>query len=158
MTTIRMTKRFVADILRKEPLSGLTFGEFVAGNAHIKASDEGCASCAVGTVVRRVLADGATAAQARDVAFCMQCSQPGSGWTCVVVCDDDGPWRALSKTYESAVRLSSNPNRSAKLADGRRAAVRYVEKHFPSHVTLDINGYKARKARGVTVVKRKAKR
>jgi len=156
MTTIRLTKRFVADVLRKEPLSGLTFGEFISvDNQRDHASE--CASCAVGTVIKRTLSTGTKAVDAADAAVVVQLSQPGFGWSSNEVDPSDGPWRALSKTYEQAVTQSEAETLRARLAQGRRAAIRYVEKHFPSHVEMEINGYEARKARGVTVVKSKAK-
>lgn len=157
MTTIRMTKRFVADVLKKEPLGRFTRLGFIEGDYDVPISDPECTSCAVGTVIRGCLLPSTTVEQSGDVVNLL--TDPSSeDWTEGQIDPDGNPWLMLSRTYETTVAQSAAATMGGRLSAGRRAAVRYVEKHFPSHVTLDINGYKARKARGVTVVKRKAKR
>lgn len=161
MTKIRVTKRFIADAiesearaLRRGSTTEETGGRFVntcmiGGPATV--TDPRCTVCAVGSVVVRVLDPRTRARTAMTkVAIPIMDSEPGDwiGWhpvDAISALKDGQPLRALSIAYEQRA-----PN---VLAGARAAAKLARSKRFPSHVVIDIDGLKPRKARGLTVVR-----
>lgn len=157
---IRLTKNFILKALREEPLKGLSSSVFLAsvlasdGDGGRTVGDPNCISCAVGTIVKHALDPSTSVMKAsRRVIDRLIRRRDGGcdlyGWGVSVEAPEtfvaDDPWRALSVVYESACN-------SGSYARGRRAAIRFVEKHFPSHVVLDIDGIAPNKARGLTVL------
>lgn len=152
---IRMTKLFVLNVLRNEPIESLAWGQFISDHDRIRLDDPECASCAVGTVIKRCLAGSTLAWRAMANVINPLTRKSGcTDWTSVNTPHDEpanivvatDPWRALSIVYET-----SAGKHGTRVA--RRAAVRFVEKHFPAHVELDIDGLRRRKARGISVVR-----
>lgn len=156
---IRLTKRFVIEALRKEPLDGLRVRGFIerydADGRPLRIDNPQCVSCAVGTVIKRAVSPRTMALRVQNRVIEPLCAVGGFDW---IGAHSDAaglvragePWRALSIVYESVAGASG-----ANKARGRAEAIRFVEKHFPLHVELDIDGIKPRLVRGVSIVKTK---
>lgn len=133
---IQVIKKFVIDALRAEvrPTPGVWLQGGIEPIGPIR-NDPSCERCAVGAVVLGVLEDrvqrydaGAMAASAaRDT-----CGFPGgAGYrgTAIEMIKTDGPFAALSFFFESTTY------RGKRRVD---ETVRFVEKHFPETVVLDL--------------------
>lgn len=155
MTTIEVSKKDIIKALETEPklFSGawaLTKRRSDAGLARIKVADD-CRVCAVGAVMRSVLAP----------------TQPAKAIVRAALAATDGaqaltyadyakvelragrPMAALSCVFEFAELRRGWFDKEGEA--GRAAATAFVKEHFPKRIRIDIDGARPRK--GVKVIK-----
>lgn len=151
---IKLTKEQIVEALANEPIGRMAAGAFVTSPNFFSYSYKGvpreeCQRCAVGVIIDHVLSakHDAEAVVATAHGACAGDAFPRRY-------DDAAIARrlaagdcmgALSDTFETVA------SETGSVAKARRTAVRFVRKHFPATVVLDINGFSAK--RGIRRVK-----
>lgn len=133
MAIVEMTKAQVIEALEKERLTSGDWGN-EGGQDGDDPVGRGCSFCAVGAVVRRMVAKSSSFQAIYDRAEHL-------GW---------GPLRQLSDVYEGAVNGSGRQDREDAIEEGRAAAIAHVRDHFPDTVQLNIGAVKP--GRGMKVI------
>lgn len=152
MAKVRLTKAFVVRTLRRETRFVKRTVLSPAFTPGVKVTDPECTMCAVGTLIAGSLAESTQVALARRNVVDQMAI--GVDWVyggivrATAALRSGEPLRALSLVFESGRDAQHGAERAIALAESDA---------FPSHVEIDIDGLRPRKARGLTVV-RKTKR
>ena len=138
---IEMKKADVIKLLKAE--KRLTRGMWIYGNSNIPSR---CSVCAVGAIVRRMLATTVSVEAVEGLAGHMAGYYIGY----------DSRLRQLSEVYEAAAREAAGVfhDWTAGTAEGMKAAIAHIRTNWPATIRFDIGD--ARPRRGMKIVERRA--
>lgn len=147
---VSMTKARVMRALKEQPEFShgnwcLPSDEYVWDPSRLRIKDDpNCQVCAVGAVLRHVLAPGTELSGVEDVA--LEATSDGDA-----VFGDPKAEAAAGRYLTALSCYFEQLPHDLSTATVRRRLLGFVERHFPAKIVVDINGYRSR--RGLTGVK-----
>lgn len=136
---IEMKKADVIKLLKAEKRR--TRDAWIDGSSNIPSR---CSVCAVGAIVRRMLATTVSTDAVDDLAGHMAGHDIGY----------DSRLRRLSMVYEEAAREAAPYDWASGTAEGMKAAIAHIRENWPATIRFDIGD--ARPRRGMKIVERRA--